>query len=150
MKMKIYLFTFYLFVGCLGIVSCSKDEDQEVIDRRLIQEYIAEHNLVVDSSETGLYYFIEVPGTGGHPKLTDLVQIGYKGSLLNGTVFDEQTSSNIYLDSVIPGWQEGIPLFGRDGKGLLLIPSHLGYGNRNLPGIPANSVLIFEIHLIDF
>jgi FKBP-type peptidyl-prolyl cis-trans isomerase len=50
---------------------------------------------------------------------------------------------------VIAGWREGLQLFGKGGKGTLFIPSQLAYGNTPMSGIPANSVLIFDIHLIN-
>ena len=52
---------------------------------------------------------------------------------------------------MIPGWDEGIALFKKGGQGQLLIPSHLGYGGRDVGGgrIPANSVLIFKVELVD-
>jgi len=53
------------------------------------------------------------------------------------------------LTNVIQGWQEGIPLFSEGGSGILLIPSALGYGNQSIGNIPANSVLIFEVTLIN-
>jgi len=97
-----------------------------------------------------LYYVIEEPGSSEHPTINDQVTVNYIGFLLNGDVFDQDFNITFGLDQVIPGWQEGIPLFGKGGKGLLIIPSHLGYGDRTLTGIPANSVIVFEIHLLDF
>jgi FKBP-type peptidyl-prolyl cis-trans isomerase FkpA len=79
------------------------------------------------------------------------VTVAYKGYLTDGTVFDESDSNGITfsLRNVIQGWQEGIPLFKEGGSGMLLIPSALGYGSSSQGQIPANSVLIFEITLID-
>ena len=70
--------------------------------------------------------------------------------LTDGTVFDQSTSAGIsFLTNVILGWQEGIPMFSEGGTGKLLIPSPLGYGNRAVGNIPENSVLIFDVELID-
>ena len=65
--------------------------------------------------------------------------------------FDQSSSNGITfpLSGVIQGWQEGIPLFKEGGSGILLIPSALGYGSQSVGTIPANSVLIFDINLID-
>ena len=98
----------------------------------------------------GLYYVIEEPGSSEHPTINDQVTVNYIGFLLNGDVFDQRFNETFSLAQVIPGWQEGIPLFGKGGKGLLIIPSYLGYGDRTSAGIPANSVIVFEIHLLDF
>ncbi|MFN9955636.1 MAG: FKBP-type peptidyl-prolyl cis-trans isomerase, partial [bacterium] len=73
--------------------------------------------------------------------------------LLDGTIFDQTTgnqTATFPLANLIPGWQEGIPLLQKGGKGTFLLPSALGYGPNPVGPIPANSVLIFEIELIDF
>ena len=76
----------------------------------------------------------------------------YKGYLMDSTVFD-QTQTNepltLYLYQTIEGWQKGIPLFNEGGKGTLFLPSPLGYGNQTVGEIPANSILIFDIHLLN-
>ncbi len=149
MKRNILTLTTLIGISLIGFTSCSKDDQMET-DQQLIEEYITANNLQAESTASGLYYVIDEPGTNGHPTLQDAVEIAYTGSLLNGDIFDSSVSSTFYLHQLILGWQEGIPLFGEGGKGLLIIPSHLGYGDNSYPGIPANSVLVFNIHLIDF
>nr|MBA3682346.1 FKBP-type peptidyl-prolyl cis-trans isomerase [Bacteroidota bacterium] len=85
------------------------------------------------------------------PKSSSNVTVNYKGSLRDGTVFDQSGAAGISigLNSVIEGWKEGIPLFKKGGKGVLLIPSALGYGDKATGKIPANSVLIFDIELLN-
>ena len=76
----------------------------------------------------------------------------YTGMLTSKKIFDTTSGDNparFPLNSVIKGWQEGLQLFGVGGKGMLFIPSHLGYGSSIQPGIPANSVLIFQVDLIE-
>jgi FKBP-type peptidyl-prolyl cis-trans isomerase FkpA len=150
--MKRFLF---LLVIIITAFSCKKEKtDYTETDRQIIQDYIASHSLTnVKSTSSGLYYVIEKEGSANHPTSSSTVTISYTGTLTNGTVFDltaDGYPATISLNSVIQGWREGIPLFGRGGKGMLLIPSALGYGNNANSGIPANSVLIFEIELIDF
>ncbi|MEM9930589.1 MAG: FKBP-type peptidyl-prolyl cis-trans isomerase, partial [Bacteroidota bacterium] len=71
--------------------------------------------------------------------------------LTNGFVFNSTTTLDpTPLDGFIEGWKIGIPKFGRDGSGMLLIPSALGYGSRDLGVIPPNSVLLFDVTLEDF
>ena len=68
-------------------------------------------------------------------------------------IFDQTTSGagfSFGLDGVIKGWTEGIPKFTKGSKGKLFIPAHLGYGLKDYNDIPGGSVLIFDIHLIDF
>lgn len=132
-----------------AMFSCSK-EDQDKIDQETILKYISDHNLDAQATGSGLYYVIEEPGTGRQPEASNYVTVAYKGYLTNGDVFDESSSAGIKfkLTTVIKGWTEGIQLFKEGGKGKLLIPSKLGYGSQATSGIPANSVLIFDVELI--
>jgi FKBP-type peptidyl-prolyl cis-trans isomerase len=79
--------------------------------------------------------------------------VKYKGYLTNNQVFDETVGNNsieFSLSGLIPGWQIGIPLLQRGGKGVFYLPSALGYGSRYAGTIPPNSVLIFDIELLNF
>lgn len=112
---------------------------------------MASRNLSGKSTGSGLYYVINEPGSGAQPNINSKVTVKYSGNLIDGTVFDSSGNSGISfnLNSVIQGWQEGIPYFKKGGKGFLLIPSALGYGSQATEKIPANSVLVFEIELLD-
>jgi len=149
MKYNTLLVSFFFLAFILSLTSCSKD-DQRDIDQQLIEDFVNEHNLDADSTASGIYYVIYEPGSAVHPTVSDVVTVSYVGFLLNGDVFDSGSNVTFPLNQVIAGWQEGIPLFGKGGKGLLIIPSYLAYGDRQQIGIPANSVLAFEINLIDF
>lgn len=131
--------------------SCKKDEepvDYRAADKKIIQDYIKANNLDADSTSSGLYYVIDVPGSGDFPNQYSDVKVRYKGYFTDGGVFDESTSGiRFNLSQVIAGWTEGIPKFKEGGSGILLIPSHLGYGSQETGSIPANSVLIFDIKL---
>lgn len=120
-----------------------KDSDQ-------IRKYLDDNHLTADSTSSGLYYIITVPGGSAHPSVTDHVTINYTGKLLNGDVFDSNPSATFVLGQLIPGMVEGLQLFGKGGEGTLIIPSDLGYGSNAQQGIPANSVIIFDIKLINF
>ena len=98
-----------------------------------------------------MYYVISSTGNGEFPNINSFVTVAYKGTLTNGTIFDQSSSSGATfpLSNVIQGWQEGIPLFSEGGSGLLLIPSALGYGSQAVGSIPENSVLIFEVTLLN-
>ena len=126
-------------------------KDQSEIDQQIIQDYIEENNLDAKTTTSGLWYVIEDPGTGDQPAVSDEVRVHYKGYLIDGGVFDQTTTqpAEFPLANVIEGWQIGIPLFKEGGNGILLIPSHLGYGDRSVGSIPANSVLIFEVELVE-
>lgn len=114
-----------------------------------IQEYLTENEIEAQSSESGLYYVINEPGTGAYPTTSDNVTVAYKGYFLNGETFDESTLSgaSFILNNVIEGWKEGITYFNVGSKGTLFVPAHLGYGSLDYYGIPGGSVLIFDIEL---
>lgn len=149
------LFAFALLI--VIIASCEKDEtvDYGPIDDQIINDYLSANNLTAESTPSGLYYIISTPGGTIHPTIENNVKVMYKGYLTDGTVFDQTTYSankpaTFPLKNLVPGWQEGLPLIGFGGKIKLLIPSALGYGSTAKPAIPANSVLIFDIDLLDF
>jgi FKBP-type peptidyl-prolyl cis-trans isomerase FkpA len=145
------IFSVTLFVLLLFQINNCKKIDYEVVDNDIIQQYISDNNLNAESTESGLYYVIDVPGTGENPTVSSNVTVAYTGSLTDGSIFDQSNSNGITfpLSGVIQGWQEGIPLFKEGGSGILLIPSALGYGSQAVSSIPANSVLIFDVNLID-
>jgi FKBP-type peptidyl-prolyl cis-trans isomerase len=108
---------------------------------------------VAQSTASGLYYIITQEGTGDHPTLQSTVKVRYKGYRLNGDVFDQTSGTSTAtfpLTQLILGWQEGIPLLKKGGKGTFFCPSDLAYGSQQVGDIPPNSVLIFEIELVDF
>lgn len=149
MKLKsLIIFTFFLV-----LFSCKKEEtvDQKAIDEGIITQYIADNNLSATATGSGLYYVMSTVGTGAQPNSSSNVTVVYKGYLTDGNVFDQSKSTGISfnLAGVIKGWQEGIPYFKVGGKGKLLIPSALAYGANAQANIPANSVLIFDITLLE-
>jgi FKBP-type peptidyl-prolyl cis-trans isomerase FkpA len=156
MLQKVLLFSLLIVLA----VSCNKSDsspDFSAIDKQIIEGYLAANNLTASahSTSSGLYYIINTPGGATHPTLNSNVTAFYKGYLANGTIFDQSTYTNnkaatFALSEVIRGWQEGLQLIGVSGKIKLLVPSALGYGNRTVGSIPANSVLIFDINLVSF
>lgn len=138
------------FALLLILVSCKKDvTDYGPIDKKIIEDYLKAKGLTAQSTSSGLYYIIEEPGGSVHPNINSKVIANYKGYLANDTVFQEGNHVTFSLSGVIAGWQEGIPLIGLNGKIKLLIPSGLGYGSTAIPNVPANSVLIFDVELVE-
>ncbi len=97
-----------------------------------------------------------IVGTGKEVKSGDVITVHYTGWLANGTEFDsslrpgrEPLVITLGIGQVIKGWDEGIPGMKVGGKRRLTIPPHLGYGNRAVGSIPANSTLIFDVELLD-
>ena len=82
------------------------------------------------------------------------VQVHYVGTLMDGTKFDSSRDRGspfkftIGKGEVIKGWDEGIKGMRVGDIRTLTIPPHLGYGERKMGKIPANSTLIFEVELI--
>lgn len=147
------VFSLLLVLVALMNWTCSQEEDQSVIDRQAILDFLTINNLEAEEDPSGLFYIINEPGGEEKPLLTDSVTIEYQGYLTNGAVFDgtdEDMPVTFRLGDLIEGWKIGIPKFGREGNGVLLIPSALGYGSRRVGSIPPNSVLIFDIALDDF
>jgi FKBP-type peptidyl-prolyl cis-trans isomerase FkpA len=112
----------------------------------------------VKKTDSGLYYEIETPGTDPKPKPTDIVTVKYKGTFVDGKVFDQtddkdpaSATRDFAVDEVIPGWTEGLQLIGKGGKIKLYIPAKLGYGDRDVGGgaIPPGSTLVFETEIVD-
>jgi FKBP-type peptidyl-prolyl cis-trans isomerase len=93
-------------------------------------------------------------GTGDEVKSGDVVCIDYKGTLLDGKIFDESYKrgqpfvTQIGVGQVIPGWDMGIVGLKEGGKRKLTIPAEFAYGARTTGSIPANSTLIFEVELV--
>lgn len=107
----------------------------------------------VKTSKSGLLYKVEKAGTGETPKDSDTVVVNYKGTLIDGKEFDNSYTRgeplSFRLDGVIPGWTEGLKNIKKGGKIQLVIPPDLAYGKTGVPGIPANSTLVFDVELLD-
>lgn len=139
-------------------ISCNSDDDSSLpIDYREENEqeilaYIDDYNLDATRTDSGLYYVIDEIGEGAEITSTSDVSVRYKGTFTDGTILDEnfEDGISINLQQTIYGWSEGLQLFREGGSGMLLIPSHLAYGSQDVNGVPAGSVLVFEIQVIDY
>lgn len=111
------------------------------------------------NTPSGLQYEIIKPASGSSPKAGQTVTVHYTGWLDNngqkGKQFDSSVSRGqpfsftIGVGQVIKGWDEGVLTMHVGEKRLLVIPAHLGYGARGVPGvIPANATLLFEVELL--
>lgn len=103
-------------------------------------------------TESGLQYRAVTVGKGAKPKAKDIVKVNYEGSFLDGKVFDSSYSRNepavFQLDSVIPGWTEGLQLMNVGSTYEFFIPSELAYGEAGAGPIPPNSTLQFRVELL--
>lgn len=107
----------------------------------------------VKTTASGLQYIVEKEGDGKTPTANDTVKCHYRGTLTNGEQFDSSYDrgqpAEFPVSGVIPGWTEALQLMKVGGKMKLFVPSDLAYGPSGRPGIPPNSVLIFEVELLD-
>lgn len=110
----------------------------------------------VKVTPSGLQYKVITMGTGEKPAASNTVTVRYKGTLIDGTVFDSTEKQggepiSFPLNGVIPGWTEGVQLMPTGSKFIFYIPSDLAYGDRGAGAqIPGGATLIFEIELISF
>lgn len=106
------------------------------------------------TTPSGLKYKVYRQGSGPKPTSpSDQVTVHYRGTLLNGTIFDSsyerQQPASFNLDQVIKGWTEGLMLMNVGSKFEFYIPSNLAYGPQGNRGIPGNSDLIFIVELLN-
>lgn len=117
--------------------------------------YLAENakKAGVITTASGLQYQVIKEGTGAKPVATDTVKVHYEGKLVDGTVFDSSIKRgepvSFPLNQVIAGWTEGVQLMTVGSKYKFVIPANLAYGEQGGGPIPANSVLTFEVELLE-
>jgi FKBP-type peptidyl-prolyl cis-trans isomerase FkpA len=140
--------------------ACSKDGDvydpvpQFNADVDSIKAHLRKNSLVaVQDSASGIFYNITNPGNGIDTVKSRLTKVKtfYKGQLLSGVVFDSTTTEPREFDAggVISGFQFALTKITKGGKIRVYLPSYFGYGTQANGKIPANSVLIFDIELVD-
>jgi FKBP-type peptidyl-prolyl cis-trans isomerase len=126
-------------------------------NRVIGEEYLAKNGKrkEVTTTESGLQYEVVTMGTGPKPSAESQVRVHYAGTLIDGTEFDSSYKRGepavFGVGQVIRGWVEGLQLMPVGSKWKLHIPSDLAYGPSGGPGgsIPPNSVLIFEVELLE-
>lgn len=150
---KLFLGLPILFLVACGPGEPELDYEPTEYDKK-IDEFLEGKSYNPERTESGLYIHIDKAGSDEKPGLNDYLTLKYEGRLMDGSVFDGTEGQAITfpfpLSDLILGWQEGIPSFGKGGKGTLIIPPDLGYGDRDMPGLPANSILVFDIEIVDF
>jgi FKBP-type peptidyl-prolyl cis-trans isomerase len=154
--------TLLSFSGLLT-TACQDDSentsvDHSAADEAAIKAYLTANNITTAQRQaSGLYYVPTLANPAGvQATAGKKVFVLYTGLLMNGSVFDASSRhGNVPIDftlgqgRVIAGWDQGIALMRKGEKATLLIPSALGYGNQAVSSIPANSVLRFEVELVD-
>ena len=145
MKITFALIVLALFAGCQ---TYSDDQKNEFDDE--IQAYIKKKGLDLERSESGLYFKIIDKGDGDEVLFRDKVSFKYRGEFLNGKVFDEQKEPIEYnVDILIGAWKEIMLELNEGGKAFIIAPPTLGYGENDLEAIPPNSILVYDLEVIE-
>jgi len=142
--------------------NCDNDEvfdpeEQLTVDLRLIDEYLATNNLVAQiDPDSQIRYVVTQQGSGDNAEFGNSVEVDYRGFLLDDTEFDSSEGRGplpfvLGRGDVIQGWDVAFQLLNKGTSALICIPSELAYGNSRGPGqnLPLNSVLLFEVTVID-
>jgi FKBP-type peptidyl-prolyl cis-trans isomerase FkpA len=142
--------------GCLkgnNEFNCTYDEcavkapDNEVQE---LKDFLSANGISATQHCSGLFYTITQEGSGAKATPCNYIVFNYEGKLTNGSVFQKTDApAGLYLSQLITGFKNGIPYIKKGGKITLYIPPTLGYGNNPQPNIPANSILIFDVELLD-
>lgn len=138
-----------LLIISATVLSCSTYNENELksFDQQ-IKKYLDKKNIQCTKSSSGLYYKILEPGEGNLIKFTDHVSFTYKGEFLDGKVFDHETKPvEFEVRKLIGAWKEIMVELKPGGKAFLVAPPQLGYGDRQLDDIPANSILVYELEV---
>jgi FKBP-type peptidyl-prolyl cis-trans isomerase FkpA len=136
-------------------------------DQQRVQDFVQQNNAAaarrflaangkrpgVKTTQSGLQYKVLSEGSGASPQPTDKVTVNYRGSLLDGTVFDSSYEKGKPFtfplsQRMIPGWSEAISMMKPGAKWEIYIPPDLAYGPNSPPPIPPNSLLKFEVEML--
>jgi len=105
----------------------------------------------VETKESGLQIKVIKPGEGASPTASDTALVKYEGRLRDGSVFDANEQAPMPVGGVVLGFSEALQTMQKGGEYRIWIPSELAYGEVSPgPEIPANSLLIFDVTLLDF
>ena len=137
-------------------VEAAQKEAFKLQETATIARYIAENEITVKPTESGLYFISTIDGKGEQAVAGNKVKVHYTGTLLDGTKFDSSVDRNEPFEfvlgqgQVIKGWDEGISMMKVGGKATLILPSAIAYGDRQAGEvIRPYSPLKFDVELIE-
>ncbi len=138
--------------------NCKKDCKLKPVSKEdsQMRSFATANGIIATQHPSGMYYEIVDSGSGAAVSATSKISITYSGKFLSGETFDEQVSPNNTasnpawpLDGLIEGWKVGIPLIRAGGRIRLIVPSSMAYGCEDYYSIPGNSILFFDITLVE-
>ena len=136
------------------IVAKRRSDEAAALNLQKSSAFLAENKTKegVITLPSGLQYKVIRVGSGPVPKAADTVKVNYRGTLIDGTEFDNSQkrgeAAAISVKSAIKGWSEALRLMKTGSKWQLFVPAELAYGKRQFGRIPPNSTLIFELELL--
>lgn len=151
-----------VFIVIILISSCKKDaacgySDSSTVapasEIQQLQDSLTKYGISATQAPSGFFY--KINNAGSDPFVSNLctnLTLTYKGTFFDGKVFDATAIGNVanfQLGQLIVGWQKGVPLIKKGGDIDLYIPPSLGFGTAARAGLPANSYLVFNIHIVD-
>ena len=126
-------------------------QEMEMQSKQDFEKYLSDNKITTQPTASGLYFIEVKKGNGKKINKTDKVSVYYKGTFLDGRVFDENTNDpepiSFSLQQVIPAWTEGVSMMQVGGKAKLICPYQIAYGPRGYGSIPPFSNLVFEIEV---
>ncbi len=125
--------------------------EQLVVDQNIIDEYLDEEGIDAEVDASGIRFQVLTEGTGASPSTSNEVSVVYAGTFLNGAIFDSG-SAELPLADFIQAWRIMVPQMKEGGKLKIYAPSQYCYGpqgSTRVGGIPPNTILVFEISLIE-
>ena len=140
-----------LVFAMVGVVGCGDDmTGPEVIEEVEFAASLGINLAAMTKTASGLYYEDIEVGTGERAVAGDSVRVAYTGWLTNGTVFDSgELPFQAGAGRVVPGFDEGVQGMRVGGERRIIIPPALGYGSQESEAVPANSIMIFRIELLE-
>ncbi len=133
----------------------ARQDAEGAANRKIGEDFLAANKIKPDVTTTpsGLQYRVVLAGTGATPRDDDNVVCHYRGTFIDGTEFDSSYKrgepAEFPVNGVIAGWTEALKTMKVGEKRQLFIPSDLAYGPQGRPSIPGNSVLLFDIELLE-
>lgn len=137
----------------LFFATCTSDEKRMEMQIAAMIEFMDNSGLTYTPSGTGLYYHIDVEGNQNRiPDSTHLVSFKHVGYLIDSSKFSDgwYASDFIPLTVLVEGFQEGLQIIGEGGRGRVVFPSTLGYGEDGATTVPGWSPLCFELELVSY